>query len=96
MKPKKAQPVGALLKEFFRSPDIAIKIAEGSLPDTWRKVVGPIVAAQTRQVRLVRGVLYVHLTSSVMRHELMMQREALVAALNKESGFDIVNSVVVQ
>ncbi len=96
MKPRKAQPVGALLKELFRSPDIAIKIAEGSIPETWRKVVGPVVAAQTRQVRLVRGVLYVHISSSVIRQELMMQREALTSALNQEAGFYIVKSLIVQ
>ncbi|MBO5771785.1 MAG: DUF721 domain-containing protein [Alistipes sp.] len=96
MKRTKAQPIGALLDELFRSPNIAAKIAEGALPDVWRQVVGPLVAAQTRQVRLVRGVLYVHVASSVVRHELMMQRESLVRALNERSGVAVVQSLVVQ
>lgn len=96
MKRTKAQPIGTLLDELFRSPNIAAKIAEGALPDVWRQVVGPLVAAQTRQVRLVRGVLYVHVASSVVRHELMMQRESLVRALNERSGVAVVQSLVVQ
>ena len=96
MKRTKAQPIGALLEELFRHPDIAVKIAEGSLPDTWCQVVGPEIAAQTRQVRLVRGVLYVHVTSSIVRHSLMMQRDALTAALNERAGIALVQSVVVQ
>ncbi len=96
MKRTKAQPIGALLDELFRSPNIAAKIAEGALPEVWRQVVGPLVAAQTRQVRLVRGVLYVHVASSVVRHELMMQRESLVRALNERSGVAVVQSLVVQ
>lgn len=96
MKRTKAQPIGALLDELFRSPNISAKIAEGALPDVWRQVVGPLVAAQTRQVRLVRGVLYVHVASSVVRHELMMQRESLVRALNERSGVAVVQSLVVQ
>lgn len=96
MKRTKAQPIGALLDELFRSPNIAAKIAEGALPDVWRQVVGPLVAAQTRQVRLARGVLYVHVASSVVRHELMMQRESLVRALNERSGVAVVQSLVVQ
>lgn len=96
MKRTHSKPIGALLEEFFRSPDIAAKIAEGALPDTWRQVVGPVVAAETRQVRLVRGVLYVHVTSSIVRQELMMQREALVRAINQRAGVAIVQSLVVQ
>jgi hypothetical protein len=54
------------------------------------------VAAATRQVRFVRGTLYVHVTSGIIRSELMMQREALVRSINKQLGVDLVQSVVVQ
>lgn len=84
------------MEQLFKSPNIAAKIAEGSLPDIWRRVVGPIVAEQTRQVRLVRGVLFVHITSAIMRNELMMRRDALVRAINKEAGIDIVAQLIVQ
>ena len=95
---KRVEPtsIGELLDGLFKSPNIAAKIVEGSLPETWRRVVGPVVAAETRQVRFVRGTLYVHVTSSVIRAELMRQREALMAALNREAGMAIVKSVVVQ
>jgi predicted nucleic acid-binding Zn ribbon protein len=84
------------MEQLFKSPNIAAKIAEGSLPDIWRRVVGPVVAEQTRQVRLVRGVLFVHITSAIMRNELMMRRDALVRAINKEAGIDIVAQLIVQ
>lgn len=96
MKRVKAQPIGELLNQLFRSPDIAAKIAEGSLPHIWREVVGEVIAAETRQVRFVRGTLYVHIASSVLRTELMMQREALVRSINRHVGSDLVKSLVVQ
>ena len=96
MKRTKAQPIGALLDSLFKSPDVARKIAEGSLPHIWREVTGEIVAESTRQVRFVRGTLYVHIASSILRSELMMQREALVRSINKQVGFDLVQSVVIQ
>ena len=96
MKRVKAQPIGELLNQLFRSPDIAAKIAEGSLPHIWREVVGEVIAAETRQVRFVRGTLYVHISSSVLRTELMMQREALVRSINLRIGSDLVKSLVVQ
>jgi predicted nucleic acid-binding Zn ribbon protein len=62
----------------------------------WREVTGEVVAASTRQVRFVRGTLYVHVASSIVRSELMMLREALVRSINKKLGTDLVQSVVVQ
>lgn len=85
-----------MLDRLFQSPDIRRKIAEGSLPDTWRQVVGPVAAASTRQVRLVRGVLYVHVDSSVIRSELMLQRVSLVTAINSAAGMALVRDVIVQ
>ena len=96
MRRTEPKPIGELFDQLFKSPDIVAKIAEGGLPDTWRQVVGPIVAEQTRQVRFVRGTLYVHITSAVMRTELMMQREALVRAINQRAGIELVQQVVVQ
>jgi predicted nucleic acid-binding Zn ribbon protein len=55
-----------------------------------------MVAEHTRQVRFVQGTLYVHVTSAVIRTELMMQRDALVRAINARAGIEIVKQVVVQ
>jgi len=96
MKRTKAQSIGELLDSLFKSPDVARKIAEGSLPHVWREVTGEVVAANTQQVRFVRGTLYVHISSSILRSELMMQREALVRSINKQLGTDLVQNIVVQ
>ncbi len=96
MKRKQAEPIGALLETLFKSPNIAAKIAEGSLPHVWREVTGEVVASETRQVRLLRGVLYVHVGSSILRSELMMQREALVRSINAKLGIELVQSIVIQ
>lgn len=96
MKRTKAQPIGVLLDNLFKSPDVARKIAEGSLPHIWREVTGEVVAASTRQVRFVRGTLYIHVASSILRNELMMQREALVRSINKKLEMELIKSVVVQ
>lgn len=95
---KRTEPklAGAIFDELFRSPDIAAKIAEGCLPDTWREVVGEGIAAQTSQIRLQHGTLYVHVQSSVVRSELMMRRSALRDALNARSRVPIVKNVIIR
>ena len=88
--------MGDLLEEFFKRPYVAAKVAEGKLPDTWRDIVGEVAARQTVELRLENRVLYVRLRSSVLRSELLYQREALRDEINRRSGVRLVSSVVVR
>lgn len=88
--------MGDLLEEFFKRPYVAVKVAEGKLPDTWRDIVGEEAARQTVELRLENRVLYVRLRSSVLRSELLYQREALRDEINRRSGVRLVSSVVVR
>ena len=88
--------MGDLLEEFFKRPYVAAKGAEGKLPDTWRDIVGEEAARQTVELRLENRVLYVRLRSSVLRSELLYQREALRDEINRRSGVRLVSSVVVR
>ena len=96
MRRTEPKSVGALFDELFNSPHIAAKIAEGCLPETWREVVGERIANQTSQIRLVKGTLYVHVQSSIVRTELMMRRLELCRALNEHSRVPIIRSVIVK
>ena len=88
--------MGDLLEEFFKRPYVAAKVAEGKLPDTWRDIVRQEAARQTVELRLENRVLYVRLRSSVLRSELLYQREALRDEINRRSGVRLVSSVVVR
>ncbi len=96
MKRSKTLLVGDVLKEFFERPFIAAKVAEGKLPDTWRAIVGDMVANMTTELRLENHILFVRISSSTLRHELFMQREALKDEINYRSKARIVNSVIIR
>ena len=96
MRRTKTMLMGDLLEEFFRRPYIAAKVAEGKLPDTWREIVGDRAAAVTTELRLERRILYVRIQSSVLRSELFYQRDALRDEINRRSGIQLVNAVIVR
>ena len=96
MRRTKTMLMGDLLEEFFRRPYIAAKIAEGKLPDTWRAIVGDRAADVTTELRLDRHILYVRIQSSVLRSELFYQRDALRDEINRRSGMQFVNAVIVR
>ncbi len=96
MRRTKTVKIGELLDEFFRRPYIAAKVAEGRLPETWREIVGDQAADLTSELRLENRVLYVRLRSSVLRTELFYQRDALRAEINRRSGVQLVNVVIIR
>ena len=96
MRRTKTMLIGDVLEEFFSRPYVAAKVAEGKLPDTWREVVGERAAQFTSDLRLENHVLYAHITSSVIRHELFMRRDAIAAEINRISGVRLVNVLIIK
>lgn len=96
MRRTKTLLMGDLLDEFFKRPYVAAKVAEGKLPDTWRAVVGDRAADLTTELRLERRILHVRIRSSVLRSELFYQRDALRDAINRRSGMQLVNAVIIR
>ena len=96
MRRTKTMLMGDVLKEFFAQPHIVAKVAEGKLPDTWREVVGDRAADLTTSLRLENHVLYAHISSSVIRHELFMRRNALAEEINRVAGVRLVNVVIIK
>jgi predicted nucleic acid-binding Zn ribbon protein len=59
----------------------------------WDRVAGPQVAAQTRQLRLDKGVLYLSIPHPAWRQEVNQQRLALQEAVNRYAGLPICTEV---
>lgn len=88
--------VGELVTDLFRDPAIRRKIAEGRLPDTWAEVVGPQIASCTDSVSFRGGILTVRISSSVVRHEVFMQRGVIRDALNQRCETPLIREVIVK
>lgn len=96
MRRRTAMPIGDILEEFFKRPYIAARLAESRLPELWREIVGEHVASMTRELRLENNILHIKMTSSLLRHELFHQRDALMREINRRSGVTLVRSVIVR
>ena len=94
MKRVNAQSIGSVLDHFFdQNPELADKLAEVRLLSSWKTVLGPSVSRFTDNLFIRKRTLYVRLTSSVLKSELMMCREQLILKLNKEAGRDVIDSI---
>jgi predicted nucleic acid-binding Zn ribbon protein len=67
-----------------------------SLERSWEKIVGPLIARHTQELKVRNRVLFVKLDSSVIRNELMLARSKLIQNINREVGNNMIDEIVLR
>ena len=94
MRRNNAEKLGDILRRYLRQESLESPLNEQRLIDSWPRIVGPSIARYTRQLYIKNQILYVHLSSSVLRQELMMGRELLVKKLNESVGANVIYNII--
>ena len=90
MKRNNTEQGGDIIRQFLRQEGLESPLNEYRLIESWKDVVGPAIARYTSNLYIKNQTLHVHLTSSVLRQELMMGRELLIRNLNKTVGSQVI------
>ncbi len=96
MKRSKTILIGDALNEFFSRPYVAARVAEGDIENIWRSVVGNRIADFTTSLRFDNRVLYVTISSSLLRSEVFAQRNAIMNQINTIAKVRIANVLIVK
>lgn len=96
MKNKGALPIRDIIKECLKEQNLNERLLENRAVSYWERVLGPAVAKATRRIYIHQGTLYVELTSSVLRNELLMWKDRIIVNLNQAIGGDIVKDIVLR
>ena len=94
MKRNNTEQVGDVIRKFLRQSGLESPLNEFRLVDAWRDVVGPTISKYTLNLYIRNQTLVVHLSSSVLRQELQMQREMLVRHLNEKVGACVIVDII--
>ena len=94
MKRNNTEQIGDVLQQFLRQQGLETPLNEYRLVDAWKDVVGPVIARYTTNLFIKNQVLYVSLSSSLIRQELMMGREMLIRNLNAQVGSQVIVNIV--
>lgn len=94
MKRSNTEQIGLLLRKFMREEGLETPLNEQRLINAWKEVLGPAIASYTGNLYIRNQILYVHLTSSALREELMMGRELLVKNLNRYVGATVIINII--
>lgn len=94
MRRSNTQSLSDIIKEYIKSNQIERKLKEVDVVESWENLLGKSVASYTRNIYIRNRVLYVEISSSVVKHELFMMREEIKRKINEKEGEEIVRVII--
>ena len=96
MRRSKTISISEAVDDYFKVMKLDTKLKETGIINSWESIVGKAIAMKTTNIYIKNKVLYVHLSSSVVRNELLMLREALCKKINDKAGADLISEIVLR
>lgn len=84
------------LKEFVETNKLETGLDKVNVVDAWASLMGNGVNKYTTSVQLERDILYVQLSSSVLREELSYGTEKIINLLNEALGKPLIKKLVLR
>ncbi len=89
-------PIGDVIKEIIQVNKLQPGMDQVSVKDAWKNLMGNGVNSYTKTVLLKGSILYVELTSSVLREELSYGKDKIMKLINEDLGREVVKDVVLR
>lgn len=88
--------ISDVLKEFIEKNKLEKGLDAVDAKQAWINLMGNGVNNYTKEVVLKNNILYVWLTSSVLREELQYGKQKIIKMINEELGKDVVKDVILR
>ncbi len=96
MRRSKTEKIDQLIQQVLKENNLDGKLKEYKLVASWEKVIGKTVANATTDIYIRNRKLFVKVRSSVIRNELLMIKDGLINALNREVEAKIIDDLIVR
>ena len=94
MKRGSLKSISEIVRETCREEGLETPLNEYRLIQAWGQLLGSSVQNYTKGLFIKNQILYVTLTSSVLRQELMMNRRTLVHRLNEHVKAQVITNII--
>jgi hypothetical protein len=92
-KKRPTQPLGTLIEQLLQKHQIGRETPEHLIREQWVKLVGPANASYSHPAMIERNRLIVLASHAVVRNELFLHRDAIVARIKQLPGCDHVKAL---
>jgi len=94
MRRSKTLSLGEALGEFISENNFGRKLKEVDIVQSWELLLGKTIAHYTRNIELRNRILFVEISSGVVKNELFMMREEICRKLNENAGENLVDKII--
>ena len=88
-----SQPLKVVIDRFLKAFSLESKMLELDIIAAWPELMGSAVAFRTKNIKIQNKILYLEITSSVMRAELLNGKGIIISRLNEKAGKELINDI---
>jgi hypothetical protein len=96
MRRSKTISIAEAVNDYIKEMNLGAKLNEIGVINSWEEIVGKAISSRTSKIYIKDHILFVHLSSSVVRNELLMLRELLKEKLNERAGTEVITDIVLR
>ncbi|MBN1143187.1 MAG: DUF721 domain-containing protein [Bacteroidales bacterium] len=96
MRKSHTQKISDVIRESLREMQIDRKLKEVNMVSQWESLMGRTVASRTSKIYIRNRILHIHVTSSVLKNELIMLRQDIISRLNEKAGERLIEEIVIR
>ena len=86
--------ISKVLADVISQKHFKVGIDNLRVQEAWVKTMGENIQKYTYSVKFKRGILYIKLKSSVLKEELIFEKNKVIKLINKELGKEYVKDLV--
>jgi predicted nucleic acid-binding Zn ribbon protein len=94
MRRSNTQSLSEVLREYIEQNRMHRKLKEVDVVEGWEKLLGKTIAHYTRNIYIRKRILFVEISSAVVKNELFMMREEIRRRINENAGEEIVEKII--
>ena len=86
--------ISKVLEDVISQKHFKVGIDNLRVQEAWVKTMGDNIQKYTFSVKFKKGILYIKLKSSVLKEELIFEKNKVITLINKELGKEYVKELV--
>lgn len=95
-KPSHNKPLKEVIDQFLEMNGMDKKFEEIDIQNIYKELMGKMITSKTESLWFKNGVLYIKLSSSVLRQELSMNKGKIAELINQKLGKEVIKEVSIK
>jgi len=90
------EPLDKILNTLFKGDKYKRKYYQAKIHDYWKKNMNEAIIKRTTSINIYEGRLFINVSSSTLRNELVMEREKIRTDLNEMLEEAFIQEVIIK